>query len=190
MLKIAREMCVQIREMKTKTLFLEFWWKLWLLMIYALHFYSSMIIFLSVDMLVYHWRHYYVWLWFIMIIMYMYNDHHNHKSIAASKLTCVWLLRSPLWFNTNVCLCDNRICSKGYSIFKSTPGGGGGLNFFWGYLPPQFNFVDPPPHLHILNSILHLAFLELPCATPSSHILNYLIPPTTALWIIFRSPPF
>ncbi len=40
--------------------------------------------------------------------------------------------------------------------------------------------------LDILNSILHL---EPPCATPSSHILNYLIPPTPALRIIFRSPP-
>ncbi len=50
---------------------------------------------------------------------------------------------------------------------------GGDLNIFGGYLPPQFNYVDP--HLRILNSILHL---EPPCATPSSHILNYLIPPT------------
>ncbi len=51
----------------------------------------------------------------------------------------------------------------------------GVLNVFGGYLPPKFNFVYPPPYLCILNSILHL---ETPCATPSSHILIYLIPPT------------
>ncbi len=56
-------------------------------------------------------------------------------------------------------------------------------NFILGYLLPQFNFVD----LHILNSILHL---ELHCATPSSHILIYLIHPTPALQINFRSPPW
>ncbi len=40
--------------------------------------------------------------------------------------------------------------TKGYSIFKSALGGGGDLNFFGGYLSPQFNFVAPL-YLHILN---------------------------------------
>ncbi len=64
--------------------------------------------------------------------------------------------------------------------------GGGDQNLFGGCLPPQFNFVDPTPYLLNLNSILHS---EPPCDTPSSHILNYLIPPTPALQIIFRSSP-
>ncbi len=63
----------------------------------------------------------------------------------------------------------------------------GGPEFFGGYLPPQFNFVEPPPpYMRILNSIIHL---ETPCATPSSHSLIYLIPPTPALLITFRSTP-
>ncbi len=42
---------------------------------------------------------------------------------------------------------------KGYSIFKSALGGGGALNFFGGYLPPQFNFVDPPLPVHFKFNI-------------------------------------
>ncbi len=68
--------------------------------------------------------------------------------------------------------------------FSNAHWGGGDLNFFGGYLP-QFNFVEPP-YLRILNSILHL---ETPCATLSSHILIYLIPPTPELQITFRYPP-
>ncbi len=59
--------------------------------------------------------------------------------------------------------------------FQKRTGWGGDMNFFWGYIPPQFNYVDSPPpgtYLRILNSILHL---EPPCAT--HYILNYLIPP-------------
>ncbi len=48
----------------------------------------------------------------------------------------------------------------------------------WTFLEGTYhhNYIMLTPHfLRILNSILHL---EPPFATPSSHILNYLIPPT------------
>ncbi len=63
--------------------------------------------------------------------------------------------------------------------------GGGGSWAFLGGTYHHNSILLTPPYMHILNSILHL---EPPCATPSSHILNYLIPPTPALQIIFRSP--
>ncbi len=81
---------------------------------------------------------------------------------------------------------DLRYLCQGYSIFKGTLRGGGlEVYSFGGYLPLNSILLTPPPHLHILNSMLHL---ELPCATPSSHISNYLIPPTPTLQIIFQSP--
>ncbi len=72
---------------------------------------------------------------------------------------------------------------KGYSILKSA------LGWTWTFLEGTCHhnsIMLTPPYLRILNSILHL---EPPCATPSSHILNYLIPPSPTLRIIFRSPP-
>ncbi len=71
--------------------------------------------------------------------------------------------------------------SEGYSIFKSALGGD--LNFLGGTY--HHNSILLTPYLHILNSILHLEPL---CATPSSNISNYLIPPIPGLQIIFRSP--
>ncbi len=62
---------------------------------------------------------------------------------------------------------------------------GRGPELFWGVPATTIQFCLPP-YRRILNSILHL---ETPCATPSSHILIYLIPPIPALRITFRSPP-
>ncbi len=84
--------------------------------------------------------------------------------------------------------CPHIDCTNWYNVraipFSKVHWGGTWI-FTGGYLPPHFNFVDSP-YLLILNSILHL---EPPCATSSSNILNYLIPPTPALRIIFRSHP-
>ncbi len=61
---------------------------------------------------------------------------------------------------------------------------GGGPELFW-EVPTsviQNVWLPPPPAHNILNSILHL---QPPCTNPSSHISNYLIPPT---WELHVSP--
>ncbi len=52
---------------------------------------------------------------------------------------------------------------------------------FWGGIPTTAIQVFWLFYLNILNSIFHL---EPPCVNPSSHISNYVIPPTAALQII------
>ncbi len=86
---------------------------------------------------------------------HMYGTHHNYIQAFIQLLVNIHI-------------------SKGYYIFKSALWGGGGRNLFGGTSPHNsILLTPPPPYLHILNSILHL---EPPCATPSFHILNYLIP--------------
>ncbi len=79
----------------------------------------------------------------------MYLLLQNRNKTIVHIITPTWLM---------VLLLVNKY--KGYSIFKSTLGGGD-LNFFGGYLPPQFIFADPslPAHfkfnITLRNTLCH-----------------------------------
>ncbi len=73
-----------------------------------------------------------------------------------------------------------------WGLFHFQAHWGGGTWTFLGGTYHNNSILLTTPYLHILNSILHL---EPQSATPSSHILNYLIPPTPHITNNFQVPP-
>ncbi len=143
-----------------------------------------------------------------LVSLYWPSPSLNSSKCSTSACTSVWLYLVHLMdssfcqFSSAMLVSSPQFCryvrasysfavvsivcmiSKNYSIFKVNQGGTG--SFYVDTYHYNSNCCTlPTPHLHILNWILHL---ESHCATPSSHILNYLIPFTPTVQIIFHSP--
>ncbi len=98
------------------------------------------------------------------------------------------LIRGRIGLPIMLIVSNNFSSCKGYSIFKSALGG---PELFWGYLPPQFHFVSPPPlpahfkfNITLRNTLCHplLPHFDL-FSTPYPRITNsFQFPRPGNLW--------